>query len=200
MSTLQIVTIIAGAACFVVYAAGTAIVFPGGDRATTGLRLITVGAIVGGTAELTTMSLTSVVSPWRSAAGTALFVGALALFLAAAQATRWRRLTPAFSRDVPEHLACSGPYRVVRHPFYTAYLLTYVAGWVVTGVAALLGVVAGMTILYAVAARREEQKFGRSPLAQDYAQYAARTGMFWPAAPWRWRRASQVGRRTGQTA
>lgn len=179
----QIVPVIAAASCFLAYAIGTTVVFPGGDRTTIGLRLITVGAIVGGTTELTMMAVTPVMSPWRSAAGTLNFVGALALFLAAARATRSRPLTPAFSSDVPEHLVCTGPYRVVRHPFYTAYLITYLAGWVVSGVTALLVVFAAMGALYVVAARREEQKFQQSPLAQHYNRYAARTGMFWPLLP-----------------
>jgi protein-S-isoprenylcysteine O-methyltransferase Ste14 len=187
MGPFQVVPIITGASCFTAYAAGTSMVFRRGGRATAGLCLITVGAAVGGTTELTTMALTPVQSPWRSAAGTVLFAGALTLFLAAAHETRRRPLTPAFSEDVPTHLVCSGPYRLVRHPFYTAYLITYIAGWVVSGVTALLVVFAGMGTLYAVAARREEDKFQRSPLAQDYTHYAARTGMFWPVVRWRTR-------------
>ena len=182
MSTDQIVPIVAGLSCFVAYAAGTVTVFRRDDRVTIGLVSLTLGAIAAGTTELATMTHTPAPSAWHSAAGTAIFVGALALFLAAARETRRRPLTPAFSGDVPEHLVSTGPYRLVRHPFYTAYLLTYLAGWAVTGAPTLVVVCAGMTTLYAVAARQEERKFEHSPLAHDYARYAARTGMFWPAA------------------
>jgi protein-S-isoprenylcysteine O-methyltransferase Ste14 len=181
----RIVPLVAGATCFVAYLVGTRTVFPGGDRATVGVRLVLVAAAVGAVTELTTIALTEPESAWHSAAGTLTFAGALVLFLAAAGATRPRRLTPVFSRDVPRHVVRTGPYRLVRHPFYAAYLLTYLAGLVVTGLPVLLVVLVAMGTLYATAARREEQKFRHSALAEQYRDYAARTGMFWPAGPWR---------------
>jgi protein-S-isoprenylcysteine O-methyltransferase Ste14 len=177
----QVVPLVAAGSCFVAYAIGTKLVFPGGDRATLGLRLIIMAAVVGGATELTAIARARPLSAWHSAAGTLGFVAALMLFLAAARETRPRPLTPAFSTDIPEHLVRSGPYRVVRHPFYAAYLLTYLCGWVVTGSPVLLAVLAVMASLYVIAARKEERKFRGSLLADQYTAYAARTGMFWPA-------------------
>jgi len=39
-----------------------------------------------------------------------------------------RRLSLAFSDDAPKALITGGPYRIVRHPFYAAYLLYWLAG------------------------------------------------------------------------
>jgi len=115
------------------------------------------------------------------------FILALLLYLAAAglygwavRTTRRRRLSVAFSADQPEFLLAEGPYRKIRHPFYSAYLLYWIAGtiaarepWLVATIA-----LAGGSFLWA--ALREERKFEASPLATAYRSYRARTGMFVP--------------------
>ena len=77
-------------------------------------------------------------------------------------------------------LVTSGPYRVVRHPFYTSYLIFWVAmtlgAWSVWGIAVLVL----LTAMYTVAARTEEAKFAATPMAGEYAEYRKRAGMFWP--------------------
>jgi protein-S-isoprenylcysteine O-methyltransferase Ste14 len=86
----------------------------------------------------------------------------------------------AFSADLPVLLVQRGPYRLVRHPFYTSYLLTWCAGTLATHELTLLlplGLLAG---IYMHAARLEERKFERSGLAGPYHDYRARTGMFLP--------------------
>lgn len=102
------------------------------------------------------------------------------LFGASVQATRKNPFTAIFSHDEPHHLKDHGPYAHVRHPFYTAYLLNYAGaafasnGWVPYLV---WGAIFG---LYHAAARAEELKFMRSPLADSYRRYRATTGMFIP--------------------
>ena len=82
--------------------------------------------------------------------------------------------------DAPAALVTSGPYRLVRHPFYVSFLL------------ALLGEVAllphwstGALLVYAVArlnstAAREEKRLAHSAFGPEYRGYAARTGRFVP--------------------
>ena len=115
------------------------------------------------------------------AVGLALFVVALSLFWAAVWANRPKPLTLAFSADTPQHLVAWGPYRRIRHPFYTAYLAAWIAGAFSAGAPELLLTAVAMGMLYVRAARSEEAKFARSPLANEYAAYRRRTGMFWPA-------------------
>src|SRR5262245_32504560 len=64
--------------------------------------------------------------------GVALFVAALALWLWTILTSRAAGLSVAFSRDAPTRLLEAGPYRFVRHPFYTSYSLTWLAGCVAT--------------------------------------------------------------------
>ena len=73
-----------------------------------------------------------------------------------------------------------GPYRFVRHPFYCSYLLTWAAGVVASAQFWLLPTVAIMLIIYTRAAKLEEEKFTRSPLAETYKSYRTRTGLFLP--------------------
>lgn len=92
----------------------------------------------------------------------------------------------AFSLDQPDTLVRRGPYRLVRHPFYAAYLLAWAAGFVATGEWPLLLTLVLMSAIYGRAAWLEERKFAGSPLAGPYAEYRACTGMFVPRLrPWR---------------
>lgn len=117
--------------------------------------------------------------PAFPAAALAACIAACALFLWAAKHVS-KSLTLAYSSDEPRLLYSSGPYRFIRHPFYTSYLLGY--GGVIaacgTGVSMLLGCIA--VVLYTRAARFEEAKFSHSALKSSYDGYKASTGMFFP--------------------
>jgi protein-S-isoprenylcysteine O-methyltransferase Ste14 len=124
--------------------------------------------------------------PGRSLAPTAalalpLFAAALALWLWALRASGTRQLSLAFSRDAPLKLIESGPYRLMRHPFYTSYMINWLAGCVATWRWWTIAPSVLATIMLTLAARAEEGKFARSPLAGVYEAYRARTGMFLPA-------------------
>ena len=108
------------------------------------------------------------------------YVCALALFWWAIRTNSPRPLSASFSPDTPQHLVERGPYRLIRHPLYSSYLLTWTAGVVATGRLWLLPSLAVMLVIYFRAAREEEQKFVRSPLGGSYQQYQSRTGQFLP--------------------
>jgi protein-S-isoprenylcysteine O-methyltransferase Ste14 len=103
-------------------------------------------------------------------------------------------LSIAFSGDLPTRLLRGGVYAWIRHPFYAAYLATWLAGVVVANTwvdvvltASGTGVMAAM---YVHAARQEEAKFARTHLAADYADYRRVAGMFLPRV---WRRPRAAG-------
>lgn len=109
-----------------------------------------------------------------------LFTLSAALWAWAVSRTRATPPTLAFTNDDPHFLLSAGPYRWIRHPFYSAYLLF----WIGTALASpgLLGwaVVLTMGLIYRTAARQEERKFARSALAPRYRDYAEKTGGFFP--------------------
>jgi len=88
----------------------------------------------------------------------------------------------AFIRVSPATLTTAGPYRVVRHPIYAAYLLAWCAGAAVAAQPVLLLGVVCMGLFYTTAARQEESWFLTGPLACSYREYRRRTGMFFPNA------------------
>lgn len=117
---------------------------------------------------------------WARVAGLALQGGAAALFHWAKAATLNNRLTAAFDVDAPRFLMKTGPYRFVRHPFYAAYIGFWLGCSVAANSWILWLVFALLAALYVIAARREEQKFDNSDLADDYRSYARETGFLLP--------------------
>lgn len=152
-----------------------------------GLRILKVCAIAAAIAEVWAIAAAPGFTLGAGIAGMLTYVLALSLFAVCVRVTRHKPLSLAYSSDTPEHLVATGPYRVVRHPFYSAYLLSYVAGWLATSNHYLLLVVGIMSIVYVLAARREESKFMQSPLREAFMSYRARTGMFLPHPLRLWR-------------
>jgi protein-S-isoprenylcysteine O-methyltransferase Ste14 len=112
--------------------------------------------------------------------GIGLYLLAHVLFWWARAAHCGKRPDFAFLNREPTFLTQSGPYRMIRHPIYTAYLLVWLAGAVVTAQSWLLLTVLWMTLLHYLAARQEERLFSRTAFADDYAGYQRQTGMFLP--------------------
>lgn len=109
-----------------------------------------------------------------------LCAASLALFWWAIHTNRRQPLSFAFSEDEPRHLVSNGPYRWIRHPFYSAYLLAWLAVPVATLQPLMLMPLLAMGTIYVSAARIEEQKFAGSVMATDYARYRDTTGAFLP--------------------
>lgn len=126
------------------------------------------------------MAATPEATARQALAAASLYVGSLMLFYWAIRTHGQRFLSAAFSPDSPNHLVDSGPYRYIRHPFYTSYLATWVAGYVATGRWWLLPTIAVMVYVYHRAAKMEEGKFASSPLAEAYRDYQQSTGRFLP--------------------
>jgi protein-S-isoprenylcysteine O-methyltransferase Ste14 len=144
-----------------------------------GMRGIACLFLVCGAMNVSVLASASI--DWRLAAvALGLYVVALALFLAAIHANRAQPLSVVFSRDQPTHLVAIGPYRLMRHPFYGSYCLTWLAGAIGAFSPVLLTCALVMFIVYVRAARFEERKFLSSSLAREYARYRATTGVFAP--------------------
>lgn len=119
----------------------------------------------------------------RAAAALALLGAAVMLFLWATWTNRARKLALAFAGKPPEHVQTRGPYRLVRHPFYTSYLLAFLGGGLAAGTLWLVPAIAAGIVTYWRAARAEERAFAQSALAEAYRRYASRVGMFLPRPP-----------------
>jgi protein-S-isoprenylcysteine O-methyltransferase Ste14 len=105
---------------------------------------------------------------------------ALWLFWAAIRASRAARLKMAFDVQNPHGLVTTGPYRYLRHPFYTSYLIFWVGWAIATWSLWSVLPLAVIVVIYVTAALGEERKFSRTAMAADYDAYRQRTGFFWP--------------------
>ena len=114
------------------------------------------------------------------AVGSILLSASLVLFWRTIAESRKAKLLAAFDENLPHGLLTTGPYRYVRHPFYTSYILHW-TGWAIAtwNLWAIVPVVT-MVTTYWVAARDEEAKFSRTDLSQAYQDYRAKTGRFFP--------------------
>lgn len=84
------------------------------------------------------------------------------------------------SDDAPVELVTWGPYRRIRHPFYSGFLLAFTAAilafphWLILLLSAY-----GLGVL-TLTARREERRLLASEFGQGYADYMQCTGRFLP--------------------
>jgi protein-S-isoprenylcysteine O-methyltransferase Ste14 len=109
-----------------------------------------------------------------------MLVASFVLFWAAIRESSRARLLAAFDEKLPSSLLTTGPYAYVRHPFYTSYLLLWTGWSVATWSLWAVPPLAIIIMVYWSAARDEERKFAATPMAEDYAEYATRTGRFFP--------------------
>lgn len=84
------------------------------------------------------------------------------------------------ANDEPRHIVTWGAYSRVRHPFYASFLVCLLGTAL-----ALPHPLTALTLLYALfvlnlTAAREEQRLAASEFGDEYKQYMARTGRFWP--------------------
>jgi protein-S-isoprenylcysteine O-methyltransferase Ste14 len=126
------------------------------------------------------------IQPAQALVATILYVASLILFWWAVYTNRAKPLSAVFSPDLPRHFVSHGPYAWVRHPFYTSYLLTWLAGVAATGHLWLLSTVLVMVTIYWRAALLEEKKFFQTALASLYVAYKSRTGLFAPSLAGLW--------------
>lgn len=118
--------------------------------------------------------------PERWAVGLFVAVGAIALYESARRVVTGRGFCVALSGEVPPAVCTDGPYRYMRHPVYTSYLLAFLALLI-----AFPGPETGFVFLanlafFVYVAADEERTIARSKLAQAYASYREGTGMFIP--------------------
>lgn len=130
--------------------------------------------------SLTWLTWTDGAFGWPDCAAFVLGGTGLVLFWWAVKTTRQRRLTLAFSSDLPKHMETGGPYGWVRHPFYASYMMIWVAAAAQARLLAFWLVPGAMLCTYLWAARQEEAKFARSGLKTEYGAYRRAAGMLLP--------------------
>lgn len=112
--------------------------------------------------------------------GLLLNVSSICLFFYTSSSLRKIQLSPIFSLDKPTKLILDGPYRYIRHPFYTSYILAFCAAAIYTDRILAWSIVFVVYGLYLRASEQEECKFFDSTLKDEYLAYMQRVGRFLP--------------------
>jgi protein-S-isoprenylcysteine O-methyltransferase Ste14 len=112
--------------------------------------------------------------------GVALYLLAFGLFWWTVGACGRRHLPACFTHLQPFTVVMRGPYKWVRHPFYTSYLIAWAAGTGTTLNLWLISMFALMSLVYVIAACQEERALLKGLLSSEYRQYHFHTGMFFP--------------------
>lgn len=118
-------------------------------------------------------------TPYRIA-GALMLAISLVLFWWAKKANEQRPLTLAYHSDEPVHVNRQGPYRYIRHPFYSSYLACFVAVTLYTLSPFSLAGSIVMYLVYDHAAKFEEEKFMKSSLREQYELFMQEAGRFFP--------------------
>jgi len=127
--------------------------------------------------------LVGTAGPRGAAAAIAMYVAATLLFLSALDSARRTQLPRTLVEDtMPKALLTTGPFALVRHPFYLAYSLAWLAAPVATHgpfitVTGLMAVV-----VYAIAARREERQL-EAKFGDVFRTYRSQAGLIAPSIP-----------------
>jgi protein-S-isoprenylcysteine O-methyltransferase Ste14 len=110
-----------------------------------------------------------------------MYTASIALFLAAIESAKRTRLQRSFvDHPLPERLITDGPYKWVRHPFCTGYLLGALAAPVAISHYASILIAIPLVVITVAAAVREERVWLSGARAEEYREYRRRTGMFVP--------------------
>ena len=178
--SLQHCAVFLAVVAFASFALSVVLVFRKSGDAGPMLDVLKLGALATAIVEVWALLRPGAVEGWSGIAGCAGLLLAWLLFLWTARVNRERRLSLAFSPDLPSFLMKSGPYRYLRHPFYFSYLLAYasaaLAAWHWSPVLAATV----MWLVYLRAASVEEGKFAASGLKGEYEQYRKNT---WSGIP-----------------
>jgi len=120
------------------------------------------------------------VGPNWAIAGIAMYVAATLLFLSALEAARRVPLPRTLvDEPMPKALITGGPFALIRHPFYLAYSIAWLAAPVATHGRLITAFALAAIATYAVAARREERQL-EDRFGEAYRTYKLGTGMLLP--------------------
>lgn len=115
---------------------------------------------------------------WLRVLATLIAACSLPVFLAIFR-TIGLNISPTQATREAHQLVTSGPYRFIRHPLYTAGFLFFLSLSLVSGLWWLgLGLAIGMIPL--LARTPKEETLLLAAFGEEYADYQARTGRYWP--------------------
>jgi protein-S-isoprenylcysteine O-methyltransferase Ste14 len=103
------------------------------------------------------------------------------LFLASYRISqRYGGLDFALQGKPPQTLIAEGPYSLIRHPFYTSYILGWIGSTLAHGNYILILSLIVMMFFYLKAVSEEESSFALSSFSEKYEKYKKKSYNFVP--------------------
>lgn len=149
-------------------------------RPSLGVRVIEASTVVCTVLGVSFLLQREGAPPWADAAALLLGAASAAMFAWGCGSVRPMQLAGAFMGDRPTELVQEGAFRHVRNPFYLSYILAHTVPLAAASSAWAAVPLLWMVALYGRAAAQEERILLAGPLAQEYRDYARRTGRFLP--------------------
>ena len=118
--------------------------------------------------------------PGWAIAGIALYAAAATLFLSSVEAARRVPLARTLVEGLPKSLITTGPFAVIRHPFYLSFSLAWLAAPVASHGPVIMLLSIGAIAVYVIAARREEREL-EDQFGEAYRNYKLGTGYVLPS-------------------
>ncbi len=82
--------------------------------------------------------------------------------------------------DAPQGIVTYGAYRWIRHPFYSSFIVAFVAAFIFAPQIVTMACLAYALLVLNLTAAREEEKLCHSDFGQEYKNYMDKTGRFLP--------------------
>lgn len=144
-----------------------------------GMKIVMAMSSLGLAVFLITLWMTPP-SPWLTLTSLSIQFFSFLIFMWSLKSSVAHQQFLAFSDEDPLCLIENGIYNYVRHPFYTSYILFWLACFAGAPTVATLLILIILTTLYVTAARKEEASFLETRFAEPYSRYRSRVGMFIP--------------------
>ena len=149
-----------------------------GGKQKSGTNLVSLASIVGFLAMVFALWFQESLYAW-SILGVAFQMMSVFLFGWCVGTSGKRNLSLAFSPNCSPRLMTEGPYSVVRHPFYTSYMIYWIGNAIIATSIFTIGAAVILGILYLYTSRREDE-FLAERFAGEFSQWRANTGAFFP--------------------
>lgn len=149
-----------------------------GAGAKSGTNLVSIASLLGFAAIEYSVWTRHEIYLW-SALGVALQSISVFLFGWCIGTSGRRNLSLAFGDSRSTQLLTDGPYSVVRHPFYTSYIVFWIGGIAVACSVFTIAMALVMIVIYFYAARREDEVLAKR-FADEFVQWHGNTGAFFP--------------------
>lgn len=157
---------------------GSAGIWHFGGRHQSGTGLVTIASLLGFCATIYAIWLADRISLW-SALGVAMHATSVFIFGWSVGTSGKKNLGLALNDSSSKKLITDGPYALVRHPFYTCYIVFWFGNVAIVFSPFTILPALALAILYFFTSRREDRVLAKL-FEEEYPGWHANTGAFFP--------------------